>query len=238
MLGFKNLRLKSDIKKIQILFIWVYSLVLLTIFVELFVRHISFFDFIFKMILANIFLQLTYQTIKKLYYSFWSLSGLLFFYLINGLVESIFYPNADQLLTLYTLILIFFSLVNIMLFTPIYYPLIRWWDFKKYCLPVKVHFKNNNNPEDSFNSRLTDVRSLAGCLLSFKNLPINQEVVIEKEIEGLKEEIIAKIISKREYSFGRGHYYGIEFKIQNDFDRKRYDDFRQNFQLSLERKPS
>lgn len=107
-----------------------------------------------------------------------------------------------------------------MLSSPIYFPLIRWWEYDfRYRNDIKANVQYN---ESSFEGRLTDLRRGAGCVVLFENLNVGEyfeiTVISNKKELALK----AEIMSKREYSIARGYTYGVKFHFARDGEKNNF----------------
>jgi hypothetical protein len=129
---------------------------------------------------------------------------------------------------LYALAFIFFSIEIYILFSPIYYPVISWWEYDfRYRdeLKVKTKYFVGKEGEQSVEGRLTDLRREAGCLVLLNKLSIGEVISVEYENIAIKHSFTAKIISRREPLVGRGFVYGVKFYFKDDEAKEDFENF-------------
>jgi len=146
---------------------------------------------------------------KNLSYSFWSFLIIFLIYLLAKIVGGAILSTSSLAFT-FSFILLFS--VAYSLWSPIFYPIVSWWEYDfRYRDDLKVKVKLNNKV---FDGRLTDLRKEAGCIASFENLIIGEEVDIEpfEDLESVSFK--AEIMSKRKYSLGRPYNYGVRFLLE------------------------
>lgn len=167
------------------------------------------------------FYHLYYQTLKELYYTYWSFSLFMIAYflftVISGdLSSSVFYLRFIGLL--------FLAAQMWILYNPIYYPIVSWWEYDfRYRDDVKVMVKLPNEKE--VEGRLTDIRKEAACLCLFDDVRVGEEVLITS-IDGLSlRKFRLKIMSKRQTLFGRPLDYGGKFLLGDSDERKDFNQF-------------
>jgi|GEM_PF-2908086 len=208
--------------------------------VLLFSLYLSSFILIFDFFLLNLrpwtalflllygsFLIFFYQMFLNLQYTFWTFS--VFFAAFWG-YKILFYTTKFHFNFLGASIFmsVIFLTACYLLYSPIYYPKVRWWEYDfRFREDVKAFFSLHNRPLRLIECRVTDFRRNSGCVVSFEDL--NSGEIIEFKIP-YQEKILspkAKIITKREYLLGRGKTYGISFIFKDEADKITYKDFSQ-----------
>ena len=161
-----------------------------------------------------------YSTIKHRYYTYWSFSTLLFFYLLFKIYEQFYILDNEHIGILYlisTLILVF---KMYLLSSPIYYPVVSWWEYDfRYRDDLKISIKSGEN---EFAARLTDLRRQAGCVASFSELKLGEEIVINAALDEDNVLLRGVVMSKRRDVIGRPIIYGVQFKFDSKSNKKRY----------------
>lgn len=161
-----------------------------------------------------------YSTIKHRYYTYWTFSALLFFYLLFKIYEQFFVLDNEHIGILYlisTLILVF---KMYLLSSPIYYPQVSWWEYDfRYRDDLKIMVKSGEN---EFAARLTDLRRLAGCVAVFEELKLGDEIVINATMDEDNVMLRGIVMSKRRDVIGRPIIYGVQFKFDSKSNKKRY----------------
>lgn len=161
-----------------------------------------------------------YSTIKHRYYTYWSFSALLFFYLLFKIYEQFYILDNEHIGILYlisTLILVF---KMYLLSSPIYYPVVSWWEYDfRYRDDLKISIKSGEN---EFAARLTDLRRQAGCVASFSELKLGEEIVINAALDEDNVLLRGVVMSKRRDVIGRPIIYGVQFKFDSKSNKKRY----------------
>ncbi len=112
-----------------------------------------------------------------------------------------------------------------LLSSPIYYPLVHWWEYDfRYRHDLKIEL---NHEGMSFPGRLTDLRREAGCVVSFDDFPPRKNLSIKTVLKHSDEHIdhiilTGELMSKRGNSIGRGFIYGVNFILKTDEEKRAY----------------
>lgn len=121
---------------------------------------------------------------------------------------------------LYLSSLVLLGFESYQLWTPIYYPIVSWWEYDfryRHDVKIKIIFAGETSE-----GRLNDIRRGAGCVVAFKNIGIGEPLQVELE-EGKVFKV--EIMSKRYYSLGRPLSYGVRFDLTEETDRINYDNY-------------
>lgn len=120
----------------------------------------------------------------------------------------------------YTVALVLLALESRELWTPIYYPIMSWWEYDfRYRNDLKVKAIIDT---EKIEGRLTDLRKGAGCVSLFKELKVGEYVHVELE-DGKSFKV--EIMSKRYYSLGRPLSYGVRFDLNEESEREEFQLF-------------
>lgn len=161
-----------------------------------------------------------YSTIKHRYYTYWSLSAMLFFYLLFKIYEQFFVLDNEHIGLLYLLSSLILVFKMYLLSSPIYYPVVSWWEYDfRYRDDLKISVKSN---EQEFSARLTDLRRQAGCVAMFEELKLGEEIVINAALDEDNVLLRGIVMSKRRDVIGRPLIYGVQFKFDSKSNKKRY----------------
>jgi len=217
---FRNLGLKEEFEKISFLQHIHFGLVLSALFLELYYKVIG-VSVIFKLLIIVILYRLYYKTLSKLYYTYWSFSGFLILYCLMGLFQNSFGKGHDYLFYLYFLTLFVLLVQGYMLSSPLYFPRVRWWEYDfryKGDLKIEVQHESEKHP-----GRLTDLRRGAGCVVLFYQVEIGEIIYIYASLGSDDISLKAEVMSKREYSIGRGTSYGVKIIFDNEEGKDQFE---------------
>ncbi len=222
-INFYKFKLTDDYNKIESVFLAHFFIIIIAIILEMTSGHLKFFGAIFKIVFFSAIYRYFYITLRELYYTFWTFSFFIIFYLVVGLFQSFFIYHSLALFYLYLTALTFLSLQAYVLSSPIYFPRVRWWEYDfryRYDLKIKVRFAG-----DEYDGRLTDLRRGAGCVILFEHLSAGHFINIEVAGKFKNFNLKAEIVSKKEYTVGRGLTYGVKFHFDNPAMRKEFAHF-------------
>lgn len=160
------------------------------------------------------------KTIKSRYYTYWTFSVALLFYMLYKIYEQYLFAGNPHIALLYSMAVFILLIKMYMLYSPIYYPRVSWWEYDfryKDDLKIKVNYL-----EHIYEARLTDLRRQAGCVALFEELKLGDEVIINAT-SGEDINILRGIVmSKRKDIIGRPIIYGVGFKFDNRRNKRRY----------------
>ncbi|MBT6326276.1 MAG: PilZ domain-containing protein [Bdellovibrionales bacterium] len=210
-INLKNLKIKKDIDRINILHWSHFVLIILSIFIK-YSHGEGFFNSLLKVLIIIVYYKMFHKTLKQLYYTFWSFLLGVFFYLLISLINIPDFVQDTGVSYLYFLALVLLTSEAYILSSPIYYPIVRWWEFDfryRHDLSIWVELKTK------MEGRLTDLRRGAGCVLLFERLNSGEIVKIELPKEYGEVSLTAEIMSSRVHSVGREINYGVRFIFEN-----------------------
>ena len=214
-----KLLIGKPLKRIELFYWGHFSFITIATFLEYFDGAIGFLLFP-KLIILGIFYRLLLRTQRKLHYSYWSFSVILLIYIavsLNGIAS---FQEHFYLSLCYLLAMVFLSSEMYSLFSPVYYPLIRWWEYDfryRDDLKVTVDVKGEKLP-----GRLTDLRRGAGCVALFAEHHRGALLKIDLDKNDKIEPMQAIVVSRRQYSLGRPYTYGVKFKLPTENEKKKY----------------
>lgn len=161
-----------------------------------------------------------YETIKLRFYTYWSFSIVLFFYLIYKMYEQFYVLDHNHIAILYMLSTAVLLLKMYLLSSPIYYPQVSWWEYDfRYRDDLKIMIKSQ---EQEYKARLTDLRRHAGCVAVFQDLKLGDEITVHAELDDDLVILRGLVMSKRRDIIGRPLIYGVQFKFDSRSNKKRY----------------
>ncbi len=161
-----------------------------------------------------------YKTIKQRYYTYWSFSVVLFFYLLFKIYEQYYVLDHDHIAILYGISSFVLLIKMYLLSSPIYYPQVNWWEYDfRYRDDLKILIKSH---EHDYNGRLTDLRRHAGCVAVFQDLKIGDEIMVHAQLDDELVILRGLVMSKRRDIIGRPLIYGVQFKFDSRSNKKRY----------------
>lgn len=161
-----------------------------------------------------------YKTIKHRYYTYWTFSAFLFFYMLFKINEQFYIVHHPHIGVLYIISIVLLVLKMYMLSSPIYYPRVNWWEYDfRYRDDLRIQVKCEGQ---EFEARLTDLRRYAGCVGLFEELKLGQEIIITAKVEDSSVNLRGQVMSKRRDLIGRPLIYGIMFKFDSRTNKKRY----------------
>jgi hypothetical protein len=161
-----------------------------------------------------------YKTIKYRYYTYWTFSITLFFYLLFKIYEQFFSLHNDHIGVLYLIAILVLIMKMYILSSPIYYPRVSWWEYDfRYRDDLKISVKYD---EKDFLARLTDLRRHAGCVAMFEEIKLGAEIIVSAEVGEENVFLRGIVMSKRKDIIGRPIIYGVQFKFDSRSNKKRY----------------
>ena len=174
----------------------------------------------FKFIFIGAYYYYFGKTKDNLYYSFWTFSFILAFYFMVRMFQL---PFGSEIFIFYTLALTILAIEMYMLNSPIYYPIISWWEYDfRYRDDLKIKVKLNKSTHDG---RLTDVRRGAGCVVSFEKIPLGKKLNIMPTEKWETFNLQCIVMSIRQYSLGRPYQYGVRFCSDSTEEHNLFTEF-------------
>ena len=209
---FKNLYLKYDLDRIKTLHFIHMFLLFLSFYLEI-ANGIHGLGVFFKVLIFLVFYRYFYKTARDLYYSYWTFVFLINIYVLYALGQNLVLYNVPALIYVHLLFLLFLWVQMYLISSPVFYPRISWWEYDfryRDDLKIKVYFGDLELP-----GRLTDLRRKAGSLVMFHQF--NEGDVLNIRFTDVLKEFTFKveIVSRREYSIGRGYNYGVRFILES-----------------------
>ena len=169
-----------------------------------------------------IFFRFFFKVRQNLQYSYWSFAVVSLLYLGLSFNAVVWGESGAVLLLCYLLAITFLCLDMYFLFSPIYYPMIRWWEYDfRFRDDLKIKILMDGKEMEG---RLTDLRRGAGCVALFDKYNHGTLLTIElEEFSGIKP-IKAEIVSRRQYSLGRPYTYGVRVFFHSPKEKENYND--------------
>lgn len=193
------------------LVIWVFVLMILLYSLKLLTGQLGILPYLGKLLIVSVFWSLIYRSVKNLNYSFWSFASCFLLFLSGELAFDLLEDHLNtQLTIIYCFIYALFLVILNNLLTPIYYPFIRWWKPKSSSLPINVVKRNR----EVISGRVVDIRRKSAALILFDSLNVGERVCVEKYPNRLTKGVWARVVTKRDYAFGRGYCLGVKFELE------------------------
>jgi hypothetical protein len=228
---FSNLQIKQDMDKILVLHFGQYLFLAMGLLIELTTFSDKSWTFT-KLLFISFASVLFYKTLKNLYYTFWTFSIFFLLFYFTSLFGSFSGEGTFLLMSCYLFSCTLLSLEMYLLYSPIYYPVVRWWEYDfRYRHDLKALVtKINCEKNEEYIGRLTDVRRNAGCIQLFEKLKISEKVSINVTLDEVTTKILrGEVISKRQYSVGRPWNYGIKMSFENLEEQAQYKELEFNW---------
>ncbi len=224
-LSLANLNIKEDLDRLRVIHWAHFYIVFCALWAEIYHGFLSFFSGSLEVILLAIFYRFYFKMVKELYYSFWSFSFVLGTYLLVGFFKGIFVYHSALFIYLYLLAIIFFGSEVYILSSPIYFPIVSWWEYDfRYRDELKIKVNISGSSEEH-EGRLTDLRRQAGCVVLLKDIDVGESLALIYENIAVSYQFKAKIMSKREPLVGRGYHYGVKFEFVDDDAKEIFNNF-------------
>lgn len=203
-------------------------LLIINLFVEYFIgEEIRLVTLLFCSLIYLMFFKIYHRALKELLYSFWGFSIPIQLYLIYCLGNSLTYNSTNIPSYLYLVTLVLHWLILYIMSGPIFYPRVRWWEFDfRYRGDLKILVKFHDRVIES---RLTDLRRRAGCIVCFNELELGEIAEIECQEFGELIKLEAAIISESSTTPGRGQSYGIKFLLDDKVSKKNFRHLRRQW---------
>jgi len=227
-LSLKSINIQEDQDRIRAIHWGHFYIVFCALLAELYHGLITPLGGMIEVILLVFLYRFYFKTVKELYYTFWSFSFFLGLYLIKGMLNGLFIYDNSLFFYLYLLALTLFATEVYILSSPIYFPMVSWWEYDfRYRDELKVQAKYfmPQDGEQEIEGRLTDLRREAGCLVLLEELDVGEVVTILYKNIAIEHEFTAKIMSHRESLVGRGHTYGVKFYFKNEDAHEEFKNF-------------
>lgn len=223
-INFQNLNLKRDYDRTKHLHFIHMGLIFISLIIKLQLGVLGFFSFVLMVLALVTFYQFYLQTVKHIYYTFWTFSALLMIYLLSNLYSAIAVYEAASLIYIHALALVLVAIEMYILSSPIYYPVVNWWEYDfRYRYDLKVRIRT---PDEEWREvRMTDLRRGAACVASFDEYDEGTVLEISSSLD--QDDFLFKIevMSKRQYSVGRPFHYGVKFFLPTAENKKKFRKF-------------
>lgn len=183
-------------------------------------RFVLNLTFVAQLALLIVTLNFHLRAIRQLLNTFWSLTlMLLIFYLISFTRNALVLDN-PLTASWYLVSLILLCLASWEISSPLYYPMVQWWEYDFRFRPdIRVTVHDSEGKEHP--ARLTDLRRGAGCVVMFHPIHIGGTFSIHTEVLSQKFGLKAEVISRKEPILGRAFTYGVRFNVEDLEQRQR-----------------
>lgn len=213
---------KNEFERIRMLHWGHFSLLVIALILQIALDFRSSWNILTILILL-FFYRHFLRTVREVLYTFWFMASVLFIYLSIGLIKSFFIYGGMGLVSAHFLALLFLCVEMYMLYSPIYFPRVNWWEYDfryRHELKVEVH-----KGENHWEGRLSDLRRHAACLVSFEDFELGEN--LELKLPSNNESLLLRgeVVSRRIYSIGRGTIYGMKLHFNSTQERRAFDRF-------------
>lgn len=224
-LDLSKIKLTRDYDRVTVLHWLHFAFIALGILSESFSNN-RYFIGPLKIALLLSFYYYYFKTVQKLYYTFWSFSAIIAITLLFALATS----DGPGAFYSYFLASICLGVEAYILSSPIYYQLIRWWEYDfRFREDIRASVEVDSK---EIEIRITDLRRFAGCVTMFKDLEVGKILNIKIN----NQEINAEVMSRRSYSLGRPFIYGVRFGSKSDKEREFFQKFQKEWLEDLNKK--
>lgn len=157
------------------------------------------------------------RALRRLYNTFWSLTlMLLVFYGMSFFRNALVLDNPFTAVW-YGLSLMLLALASWQISSPLYYPMVQWWEYDFRFRPdIRISVVDGG---EEHRARLTDLRRGAGCVVMFHAVPEGSTIEINTDVLQQRFRINAQVVSRKEQIVGRAYLYGVRFQV-DDLEQK------------------
>ncbi|MGB0454824.1 MAG: PilZ domain-containing protein [Bacteriovoracaceae bacterium] len=209
----ENIKFKDEISRIRFLILGLASFSIFALIIELIVDF-SFFKLVIEIPLLATLLVLLIRTFNQFYYSLWTLASFLLIYLLYSFFHSLITLDAVLVGYFYGASIILLGTVMYLMMSPIFYPLVSWWEYDfryRKDLPITLKFNDSD-----YEARIIDLRRNSAGIITFEKVPVSSEVVVSFTSGDRTIELKGIVYSYRKTYVGRPGLVGIQFHIKSE----------------------
>lgn len=214
--GLLNWKLRAEVDRLEVCY-WL--MVFFTVLAQISaLRSMGILTILVSTVIWVSLFRFLYLSFHRFYYTLWTLLAIItvlnlfLFYPIES--HSFFGPKLFATLGLLNL-----AVFAYLMFTPVYYPIVSWWEYDfRFRDEVKAKIIKG---EKTVEARLSDVRRKAACLQSFDNFDVGE--LLKLDLPHMRS-FEVEVMSKRRPSLGRPTVYGVRF-ILNPNNEREFDLF-------------
>lgn len=164
------------------------------------------------------------KTVKRQLYSFWTFALFIGAYCSYKCVHTLFFAEYSFFALFYFLAGLTLAFECYFFSSPIFFPRVRWWEYDfRYRADLPISVISQGVP---LKGRLADLRRGSGCIVLFEEISLGNEVFVDLQNEmdgpGENRRLRAQLISKREFTPGRGFNYGVRFIFGTLDEKKKF----------------
>jgi hypothetical protein len=178
------------------------------------------FSFMVEFLILIVLFNFYFQAQKNRNYAYWGITFFIGVYLLRAILQYTFMEYNALIIYFSFLSMIFLGINVYIMSSPIFYPRVQWWEYDyRYRGDLKAITENEN---ESFESRLTDLRRDSGCIELFEPLEVGSKISVTVEHDGKKYQLPAIVKTRTQIIPGRPLRYGIKIDYidntnKNDF---------------------
>lgn len=215
---FLNIDHKDEFSRIKLLFTFHIFLFFLCKLSTLFNYEFNLLVLI-GLILWGVFYRFFFRMVRGQLYSFWTMFGISVVVHLYSMTFVLSKYKDISLFYLYFISLIVLVISGYLLYSPLYYPIVNWWEYDfrfRNDLVANITVENEKHE-----ARLIDLRRDAAGLLAFKDLEVGTLITIQAECE-VDKPFEARVITKKRNIIGRPYIYGLKFRNESEELREDY----------------
>lgn len=225
----------------QAYYLQMYSMIMLLLalgYELILARELFNFSFIVKLFSLGLLYNFHFKTFYKLDLFYWIFSFIIACYQLWCFIFAIAGSSSYSLFYMYLTSNLALWLELYIMSSPIFFPRTLWWEYDvRYRSDLKIELEVHSSSQvESFVGRMTDIRRSAACVVLFQDLPLKKKIHIKTKHEDKIIELAAVVLSKREYSFGRGITYGVKFLLKTNEEKKLFKSFSQEWKTHRNKK--
>lgn len=225
----------------QAYYLQMYSMMMLFVALSyelILAKEVFGFTFMFKFFALLFIYNFHFKTFYKLDLFYWIFSAIIVIYQLWGFILAILTTHSYSLFYMYLTSNMALWLELYIMSSPIFFPRTLWWEYDvRYRSDLKIEVEIHNQAQvESFNGRMTDIRRSAACVVLFQDVPLKKKIHIKTKHDNKVIEIPAVVLSKREYSFGRGITYGVKFLLKTNDEKKLFKSFSEEWKTQRNKK--
>lgn len=159
------------------------------------------------------------RALKNLLNTFWSITIILMLFYIVAFSRNALILQNGLTSMWYLAAIILTGLAAWQISSPLYYPMVQWWEYDFRFRPdIRVWVEDNGT---GYRARLTDLRRGAGCVVMFHSVQVGSWINVTTDVMSQRFAIKAQVVSRKEPILGRAFIYGVRFDTEDLEQRQR-----------------
>lgn len=217
--GLSKLKIKDEFDRILV-FVTLHILLFVLAKLYYFLSYDLSFMYLVIFCFWVIYTRFFYRTVKNLHYTYWTFTGVSLIVILTDIYESLVINTNISLFYLYFFSLCFLIVSSYMLRTPLFYPVVSWWEYDfRYRNDIKTKIGFDDHEEMG---RIVDLRGDAGGISLFDDIEVGKKITVSPQYNEMSDTYDAEIVSKRQHSIGRPYIYGVRFLFRSASERSSF----------------